>query len=104
MLLLGSAAVLPGTKAGPGGLAQGGLAPPSHGFSTPAGFSKSELQGGMAPHDRPSPTGLLVDFKPSPAVGVSASPSFAWVVPHLTLDHLQQPGSSAEAAAAVCLG
>lgn len=29
------------------------------------------------------PTGLLCDWKASPAVGVSASPSFAWVVPHL---------------------
>jgi hypothetical protein len=31
----------------------------------------------------PSPTGLLVDFKASPSMGVTASPAFTWVVPHL---------------------
>ena len=30
-----------------------------------------------------APTGLMVDFKSSPSVGVSASPSFSWIVPHL---------------------
>ena len=31
----------------------------------------------------PAPTGLQCDWRATPSVGVSASPSFAWVVPHL---------------------
>ena len=31
----------------------------------------------------PAASGLLVDYKPSPAMGVSAAPLFSWVVPHL---------------------
>lgn len=31
----------------------------------------------------PRPTGLMVDFKSSPAAGVSAAPAFSWIVPHI---------------------
>jgi hypothetical protein len=34
-------------------------------------------------HDTNAPTGLLVDMRPHPAVGVSARPVVSWVVPHL---------------------
>ena len=33
------------------------------------------------------PNGLLCDWRPSPSVGVSAEPSFSWVVPHLFRPH-----------------
>ena len=38
---------------------------------------------GAYANEAAAPRGLLVDYKPSPAMGVSASPLFSWVVPHL---------------------
>jgi hypothetical protein len=48
-----------------------------------------------------SPGGLLTDLRPAPALGVSSTPTFTWVVPHVTTGDCVVAGAADPAAGQV---